>query len=85
MNTAEDLIGAIAAGEMIVITDDEGRENEGDLLMAAEKVTPEAVNFMARFGRGLVCVPVTRARATQLNLYEMGTRRRLQHQVHRQR
>ena len=72
MNTAAELIGAIAAGEMIVITDDEGRENEGDLLMAAEKVTPEAVNFMARFGRGLVCAPVTRARATQLGLYEMG-------------
>jgi 3,4-dihydroxy 2-butanone 4-phosphate synthase/GTP cyclohydrolase II len=72
VNTAEDLIGAIAAGEMIVITDDEGRENEGDLLMAAERVTPEAVNFMARFGRGLVCVPVTRTRATQLGLYEMG-------------
>jgi 3,4-dihydroxy 2-butanone 4-phosphate synthase / GTP cyclohydrolase II len=72
VNTTEELIAAVAAGETIVITDDEGRENEGDLLMAADKVTPEAVNFMARFGRGLICAPITRTRATQLGLYEMG-------------
>ncbi len=72
MNTIEELIAAVGAGEMVILTDDEARENEGDLVMAAEKVTPEAVNFMARFGRGLICVPITRARATQLGLYEMG-------------
>jgi 3,4-dihydroxy 2-butanone 4-phosphate synthase/GTP cyclohydrolase II len=72
VNTSEELIAALGAGEMVVLTDDEGRENEGDLVMAAERVTPEAVNFMVRYGRGLVCVPLTRARATQLGLYEMG-------------
>jgi len=72
LNTTEELIAALAAGEMIVLTDDEDRENEGDLVMAAEKVTPEAVNFMARYGRGLICAPLTRTRATQLGLYEMG-------------
>jgi len=75
VNTTEELIAAIGAGEMVVITDDEARENEGDLVMAAERITPEAVNFMARFGRGLVCVPITRARAVQLGLYEMGSGR----------
>ena len=48
----------IRAGRMIVLVDDEDRENEGDLCMAAEQVTPEAINFMARFGRGLVCLPL---------------------------
>ena len=71
MNTAEELIAAIGAGEMVVITDDENRENEGDLLISAERVTPEAVNFMATHGRGLICVPITRSRATDLGLYEM--------------
>lgn len=70
-NRTQELIGAIAAGEMVVLTDDENRENEGDLLMAAEKVTPESINFMTRYGRGLVCVPLTRARATELGLFEM--------------
>ncbi len=67
----EDIIAAIANGEMVVITDDAARENEGDLLMAAECVTPEAINFMAKHGRGLICVPMTRQRAEQLELREM--------------
>jgi 3,4-dihydroxy 2-butanone 4-phosphate synthase/GTP cyclohydrolase II len=70
-SSTEELISAIAKGEMVVITDDENRENEGDLIMAAEKVTPEAVNFMVTHGRGLVCAPLTQARATELGLYEM--------------
>jgi len=70
-NSVEELIAAMAAGEIIVLTDDESRENEGDLVMAAEAVTPEAINFMAKHGRGLICTPVTRDRALELGLYEM--------------
>src|SRR5579872_3215034 len=58
----------IRAGKMVVLVDDEDRENEGDLTMAAEKVTPEAINFMARFGRGLICLTLTEERADQLEL-----------------
>lgn len=67
----EDLTVALANGKMIVITDDEGRENEGDVIMAAEKVTPEAINFMATYARGLICVPITQQRALELGLHEM--------------
>ena len=67
----EDVIADIRAGRLVIVTDDEDRENEGDLVMAAEKVTPEAVNFMAKFGRGLICAPVTEARAEQLGLRRM--------------
>jgi len=56
------------AGKMIVVVDDEDRENEGDLTIAAEKVTPEAVNFMARYGRGLVCLPMTGERLDELRI-----------------
>ena len=66
-----DVIQDIRAGRMVVVTDDEDRENEGDLVMAAEKVTPEAVNFMAMYGRGLICVPITEERAEQLGLQRM--------------
>ena len=52
----QDAVAAIRAGKMIVVVDDEDRENEGDLTLAAEFVTPEAINFMARFGRGLICL-----------------------------
>jgi 3,4-dihydroxy 2-butanone 4-phosphate synthase/GTP cyclohydrolase II len=64
----EDILADLAAGRMVVIVDDEDRENEGDLLMAAEKVRPEDVNFMARFGRGLICLTLTRERCAQLRL-----------------
>ena len=64
----EDILVDLAAGRMVVIVDDEDRENEGDLLMAAEKVRPEDVNFMARFGRGLICLTLTRDRCAQLRL-----------------
>src|SRR5512147_2307215 len=58
----------IRQGRMIILVDDEDRENEGDLTMAAEKVTPEAINFMARHGRGLICLTMTDERIQQLNL-----------------
>lgn len=64
----EDLIKAIKQGEMVILLDDEDRENEGDFVMAAEKITPEAVNFMARFGRGLVCMPMTEELCQKLQL-----------------
>ena len=59
---------------MVIVVDDADRENEGDLLMAAEKATPKAINFMARFGRGLICVPTTPERLQQLGIEEMVAR-----------
>jgi 3,4-dihydroxy 2-butanone 4-phosphate synthase/GTP cyclohydrolase II len=70
-DTIDDVVRALAAGEMVIVTDDEDRENEGDLVMAAEKATPEAINFMAMHGRGLICVPVSNERAEQLGLQRM--------------
>ena len=68
LNTIEEILADIAAGRMVVITDDEDRENEGDLIMAAQKVRPEDINFMARFGRGLICLTLTADRCRQLRL-----------------
>src|SRR5499426_740751 len=68
LDTIEDIVAAIRNGEMVVILDDEDRENEGDLVMAATKVRAEDVNFMAKFGRGLICLTLTRARCEQLRL-----------------
>jgi 3,4-dihydroxy 2-butanone 4-phosphate synthase/GTP cyclohydrolase II len=67
-NTIDEAIDDIAKGKIIILVDDEDRENEGDLCMAAEKVTPEAVNFMARYGRGLICLSLTPERVKELNL-----------------
>src|SRR5690242_2199171 len=64
-------IEEIRAGQMVVVVDDEDRENEGDLTMAAEKITPAAVNFMARYGRGLICVAMTAERLDYLRLPQM--------------
>jgi len=66
--TIEEAMEDIRQGRMVVLMDDKNRENEGDLCMAAEKVTPEAVNFMARFGRGLICLPLTEEKVRQLGL-----------------
>jgi 3,4-dihydroxy 2-butanone 4-phosphate synthase / GTP cyclohydrolase II len=69
-----DVPGAVAeirAGRMVVVVDDEDRENEGDLTLAAEHVTPEAINFMARYGRGLICLTLTEERADYLRLFPM--------------
>ncbi len=68
LNSIEEIIEDIRQGKMVVLMDDEDRENEGDLIMAAESVTPEAINFMARYARGLICLPLTRERCQQLNL-----------------
>ncbi len=70
-NTIEEAVKDIKAGRMIVVVDDENRENEGDLLMAAEKVTAEAVNFMAKHGRGLICMPIIKQRLTELSIGTM--------------
>lgn len=72
-HTIPEAIEDIRAGKMIIVVDDEDRENEGDFLMAAEKVTPQAINTMVKHGRGLVCVPLTRHRAHELNLDYMVT------------
>jgi len=63
-----EIVAELKAGRMVVVVDDEDRENEGDLLMAAEFATPEAINFMAKFGRGLICLTLTAERCRQLNL-----------------
>jgi len=68
LNSIEDSIEDIRQGKMVILMDDEDRENEGDLVMAAEFCTAEAINFMARFGRGLICMPMTRDRCEQLGL-----------------
>ena len=68
LNTTEEIIEDIRQGKMVIIMDDEDRENEGDLLMAASEVTPDAVNYMARYGRGLICLTLTEQRCQQLRL-----------------
>ncbi len=70
-DTIDDVVADIAAGRIVIVTDDADRENEGDLVMAAEKATPAAVNFMATHGRGLICVPISNDRAEQLGLKRM--------------
>ncbi len=68
LNSTEEIIADLRDGKMVVILDDEDRENEGDLIMAATKVVPEDINFMARYGRGLICLTLTRARCEHLRL-----------------
>ena len=67
----ESVVGDLRKGKMVIVVDDADRENEGDLIMAAEKVTPQAVNFMTKFGRGLICVPTTSERLKQLGIEQM--------------
>ncbi len=69
--TIEEAIEDIRRGRMVVLMDDKNRENEGDLCMAAEKATPDAINFMARFGRGLICLTLTEERVRHLGLHMM--------------
>ena len=71
LNTIEEAIEDIRQGKVIIVVDDEDRENEGDFLAAAEKVTPEMINFMATHGRGLICVPLTENRCKELGLHAM--------------
>ena len=69
-----ELVAELAAGRMVILVDEEDRENEGDLVLAAEHVTPEAINFMAKFGRGLICLTLTRERCERLQLPPMASR-----------
>lgn len=71
LNTIEEAIEDIRQGKIIIVVDDEDRENEGDFLAAAEKVTPEMINFMATYGRGLICAPLTENRCKELGLHVM--------------
>lgn len=68
LNTIEEAVESIRRGEFVIVVDDEDRENEGDFIIAAEKVTPEKVNFMMRYGRGVLCAPITEARCEELDL-----------------
>ncbi|MES2937857.1 MAG: bifunctional 3,4-dihydroxy-2-butanone-4-phosphate synthase/GTP cyclohydrolase II [Pseudomonadota bacterium] len=74
LSPVQEIVEEIRAGRMVILVDEEDRENEGDLVLAADHVTPEAVNFMARFGRGLVCLTLTRARCERLQLPPMVAR-----------
>jgi 3,4-dihydroxy 2-butanone 4-phosphate synthase/GTP cyclohydrolase II len=80
-NTIEEAIEDIRNGKIIVVVDDEDRENEGDLLMAAEKATPEAINFMAKCGRGLICMPILGERLRELKIPQMVTQNTDLHQT----
>ena len=71
LNSIEEIIADLRQGKMVILMDDEDRENEGDLIMAAEKTRPEDINFMARYGRGLICLTLTRERCQQLQLPRM--------------
>lgn len=74
-----DLVAELAAGRMVILVDEEDRENEGDLVLAADHVSPEAINFMARYGRGLICLTLTRERCEYLRLPPMATRNGTRH------
>ena len=67
-NTIEEAVEDFKAGEFVIVVDDEDRENEGDFIMAAEKITPEKVNFMLTYGRGVLCAPLSQERCQQLQL-----------------
>jgi 3,4-dihydroxy 2-butanone 4-phosphate synthase/GTP cyclohydrolase II len=75
----EDIVAELRAGRMVVLVDEEDRENEGDLVLAADHVTPESINFMARFGRGLICLTLTRDQCTRLGLTPMVARNGTRH------
>jgi 3,4-dihydroxy 2-butanone 4-phosphate synthase/GTP cyclohydrolase II len=74
-----ELVAELAAGRMVILVDEEDRENEGDLVMAADLVTPEAINFMAKYGRGLICLTLTRERCEHLQLPPMAPRNGTKH------
>ena len=72
MNTIPEAIDAIKQGKVVIVVDDENRENEGDFIAAAEMVSPEMINFMATHGRGLICAPLTEERCEALRLKHDG-------------
>ncbi|AWG26068.1 3,4-dihydroxy-2-butanone-4-phosphate synthase [Flavobacterium kingsejongi] len=81
LNTIEEAIEDIRQGKVIIVVDDEDRENEGDFIAASEKVTPEMINFMATHGRGLICAPLTEARCKELDLNLMVTNNTVLHET----
>ncbi|MHC5354679.1 3,4-dihydroxy-2-butanone-4-phosphate synthase [Myroides sp. LJL115] len=81
LNTIEEAIEDIRQGKVIIVVDDEDRENEGDFIAAAEMVTPEMINFMATHGRGLICAPLTQSRCKELDLHPMVTDNTVLHQT----
>jgi len=81
LNTIEEAILAIQAGKTIIVVDDEDRENEGDFLAAARHATPETINFMAKYGRGLICAPITTQRARELQLEPMVVQNTASHET----
>src|SRR5919109_3025240 len=74
-----EVIAALGAGEIVILVDDEDRENEGDLVFAARFVTPEKINFLAKHGRGLICMPITESHAERLGLRPMVEQNRSRH------
>lgn len=74
ISTTQEIVAELRAGRMVILVDEEDRENEGDLVLAADFVTPEAINFMAKYGRGLICLTLTEERCNQLNLPMMTAR-----------
>ncbi len=79
ISPVEDIVAEMKAGRMVILIDEEDRENEGDLVLAADHVTPDAINFMARYGRGLICLTLTRERCKRLQLPPMATRNGTKH------
>ncbi len=79
ISPVEDIVADLRAGRMVILVDEEDRENEGDLVLASDHVTPEAINFMARFGRGLICLTLTREHCERLQLPPMATRNGTKH------
>jgi 3,4-dihydroxy 2-butanone 4-phosphate synthase/GTP cyclohydrolase II len=80
-DSVESVVKDLRAGKMVIVVDDADRENEGDLVMAAEHVTPQAINFMAKYGRGLICVPTVTDRLKQLGIEEMVVQNRESHKT----
>ncbi|MGJ7541802.1 bifunctional 3,4-dihydroxy-2-butanone-4-phosphate synthase/GTP cyclohydrolase II [Variovorax sp. LT1R16] len=79
ISPVEEIVAEIAAGRMVILVDEEDRENEGDIVLAADHVTPEAINFMARYARGLICLTLSREMCERLNLPPMVARNGAQH------
>jgi 3,4-dihydroxy 2-butanone 4-phosphate synthase / GTP cyclohydrolase II len=79
ISKVEDIVADMAAGKIVILVDEEDRENEGDLVLAADHVSAEAINFMARFGRGLICLTLTKERCEHLKLQPMATRNGTKH------
>src|SRR5881398_9256 len=79
LSTTQEIVAELKAGRMVILVDEEDRENEGDLILAADHVTPAVINFMARFGRGLICLTLTRERCERLHLPPMASRNGTRH------